>query len=133
MVTRKRKIFESFQPWRTSVSTNIKQEPSILKEMPEVPRDEDDEDIAPKVKLEPRSESGREKMMAEELLKNTELINAILQGNLTEDVDFKLADLKSTDAFQADFTRLQGDKLIDCLGKIANTLNQLCDIVQECN
>lgn len=133
MVTRKRKIFESFQPWRTSVSTNIKQEPSSLNAMPKVPRDNNNEDTALKVKLEPSSEGGREKMMAEELLKNTELVNAILQGNLADDVDFKLADLKNSDGVQADFTRLQGDKLIDCLGKIANTLNQLCDLVQECN
>lgn len=133
MATRKRKIFESFQPWRTSVSTNIKQEPSSLNEMPEVPRENNDEDIALKVKLEPSNEGRREKMMAEELLKNTELINTILQGNLAEDVDFKLTDLKSTEGVQAHFTRLQGDKLIDGLGKIVNTLNQLCDIVQECN
>lgn len=132
MVRRKRKIFESFQPWGASVGTNVKQEPSSLNEMPEVPRDKDD-DIALKVELEPNTEGGREKMMAAELLKNTELINAIIQGNLAEDGDIKLANMKTTEAVQADFTRLQGDKLIDCLGKIANKLNQICDLVQECN
>ncbi|KAL3618064.1 hypothetical protein CASFOL_038385 [Castilleja foliolosa] len=33
---------------------------------------------------------------------------------------------------QIEFTRRQGDKLIDCLGNISATLNQLCDLVQIC-
>ncbi|CAK9169890.1 unnamed protein product [Ilex paraguariensis] len=92
----------------------------------------------PKCSLEEKTLGGKstiegmEEMMAKRLRENAELINDILKGNLAEDVDYRLADLRNAEAFQTDITRLQGDKLISCLGNVANTLKQLCDLVQEC-
>lgn len=74
-----------------------------------------------------------EQTMATMLWENALQINAILEGNLADDVNYRLADLKNAEAVEIDFTRRQGDKLIDCLGNISTTLNQLCDLVQKCN
>ncbi|KAL3627045.1 hypothetical protein CASFOL_028408 [Castilleja foliolosa] len=65
-------------------------------------------------------------------MKRKKRINAILEGNIADDVDYKLGDLKNPEAMQIEFTRRQGDKLIDCLGNMSATLNQLCDLVQIC-
>lgn len=73
----------------------------------------------------------KEQIMATMLWEHTLQINAILEGKLTDEVDYRLVDIKNADALQTDFTRRQGDKLIDCLGKISLTLNQLCDVVQH--
>ncbi|KAL7199834.1 hypothetical protein ACSBR2_022024 [Camellia fascicularis] len=74
----------------------------------------------------------KEQMMAAKLYENAELITDILKGNLGESSDCLLADLKNIKDSQTDFTRRQGDRLITCLGNLADTLDQLCDIVQEC-
>ncbi|CAI9771674.1 unnamed protein product [Fraxinus pennsylvanica] len=73
----------------------------------------------------------KEETLAQILRENALQINAILEGNLADDVDYRLADLKNADAVQIDFARRQGDKLIDCFGKISDTLNQLCDLVRQ--
>ncbi|KAA8520991.1 hypothetical protein F0562_011664 [Nyssa sinensis] len=87
--------------------------------------------IDEKTMPEKGSTEDREKMLAANLRENAELINVILKGNLTEDLDFKLADLKNVETFQTDFTRRQGEELIACLGNLTDTLDQLCDLVQE--
>ncbi|KAK9279224.1 hypothetical protein L1049_013240 [Liquidambar formosana] len=74
----------------------------------------------------------KEQMMARKLRENAELIHAILKGKLTENADYSSADSKKGEAFQTDFTRRQGDKLISCFGDLVNTLEQFCDLVREC-
>ncbi|KAL7227572.1 hypothetical protein ACSBR1_022435 [Camellia fascicularis] len=71
----------------------------------------------------------KEQMMAAKLYENAKLITDILKGNLGESSDCLLADLKNVKDSQTDFTRRQGDRLITCLGNLADTLDQLCDIV----
>ncbi|KAL3513820.1 hypothetical protein ACH5RR_026537 [Cinchona calisaya] len=126
---RKDKIEERFHPWRHILSGIIKPEPSTLNEIPKHPP----KAIIQQVMPEQISEEEKQKMMASKLLENAQLINAILQGNLAEDADCKVADMKNNEATQTDTIRCQGDKIIDCLGNIANTLNQFCEFVQECN
>ncbi|CAL5438758.1 unnamed protein product [Camellia sinensis] len=74
----------------------------------------------------------KEQMMAAKLYENAKLITDILEGNLGKSSDCLLADLKNIKDSQTNFTRRQGDRLITCLGNLADTLDQLCDIVQEC-
>ncbi|KAF5936741.1 hypothetical protein HYC85_024247 [Camellia sinensis] len=74
----------------------------------------------------------KEQMMATKQYENAKLITDILKGNLGESSDCLLADLKNVKDSQTDFTRRQGDRLITCLGNLADTLDQLCDVVQEC-
>ncbi|KAL2489880.1 sequence-specific DNA binding transcription factor [Forsythia ovata] len=73
----------------------------------------------------------KEETLTKILRENAMHINAILEGNLADDVDYRLADLKNADAVQIDFARRQGDKLIDYFGKISETLNLLCDLVRQ--
>ncbi|KAL2472306.1 sequence-specific DNA binding transcription factor [Abeliophyllum distichum] len=73
----------------------------------------------------------KEETLTKILRENAVHINAILEGNLADDVDYRLADLKNADAVQIDFARRQGDKLIDHFGKISETLNLLCDLVRQ--
>lgn len=129
MPPRKDKIEERFHPWKHILKGVIKPEPSALDEIP----DEQPKSTVQMVKPEQISEEEKQKIMTAKLLENAQLINAVLQGNLAEDVDYKLADLKNNEAMQTDSTRRQGDKIIDCLGNIVSTLNQYCQLVQECN
>ncbi|KAG9143579.1 hypothetical protein Leryth_020795 [Lithospermum erythrorhizon] len=80
-----------------------------------------------KVKLDPSNVKVDEHSIASNLLENMEMINSVLQGNLGEE------DFDSKVATQIDIARLQGDKLIHHLGKFSNTLEQLCNIFQQCN
>lgn len=128
-IPRKDKIEERFHPWRHLLSGIIKPEPSALNEIPEQPR----KNIIQQVKPEQISEDEKQKMMAAKLLENAQLINAVLNGDLAEDIDYKLGDLKNSEAIQTDMARRQGDKIIDCLGNIVSALNQFCDLVQERN
>lgn len=74
----------------------------------------------------------KEQMMVMKLRENADLIDAIVKGNLVDSVDFGLGGSKNRETLQADFKRRQGDKLIACLRDIADTLDQLRDIVQKC-
>lgn len=74
----------------------------------------------------------KEQMMVMKLRENADLIDAIVKGNLVDGVDFGLGGSKNRETLQADFKRRQGDKLIACLRDIADTLDQLRDIVQKC-
>lgn len=126
MKRQKRKL-ETLNPWGYSTSSNIKFEESsningkegstkkVIESLPE----------------ESSNNETQEQIMATMLYENALQINAILGGNLADDIDYKLADLKNAEALQTDFTRRQGDKLIDCFGKISETLHQLCDLVQH--
>lgn len=80
-------------------------------------------------KTMPREE--KEQTLTAKLRENAELINAILEGMVNQDVDYKLPDKKNVEAVKEDLTRRQSDSLIVCLGNIANALYQLSNLVQE--
>ncbi|CAL5358336.1 unnamed protein product [Camellia sinensis] len=63
----------------------------------------------------------KEQMKVAKLYENAELITDILKGNPGESSDCLLADLKNIKYSQTDFTRRQGDRLITCLGNLADT------------
>ncbi|XP_057958902.1 trihelix transcription factor ASR3 [Malania oleifera] len=67
------------------------------------------------------SKEEKELMMAEKLRENAKQINAIVEGNLSE----------NSEAFQTDYIRHQGEELIVCLRDLANNLGQFCDLVRE--
>ncbi|KAJ7966024.1 Trihelix transcription factor ASR3 [Quillaja saponaria] len=67
----------------------------------------------------------KELMLTAKLHENAEQIQAIV----SETTDH---DLKNVEDNQIEYARRRGDKLIACLGDVVNTLNQLCDLVQEC-
>ncbi|KAI3453954.1 hypothetical protein Pfo_010617 [Paulownia fortunei] len=124
---RQKRRLETLNPWGYFTSTKIKhEESSSINE-----KVENTKNIVESMPEESNIEM-KEQIMATMLWENALQINAILEGNLADDVDYTLADLKNAEAVQTDFTRRQGDKLIDCLGKISVTLNQLCDLVQQC-
>lgn len=91
-----------------------------------------EEEETKNVEEEETSLEEKEGQMAAKLRENAELIHAILKGKLRDDMDCKLSELRNVEASRIDFTRQQGDKLIACFGDLVNTLNQLCDSVQEC-
>ncbi|XP_057766831.1 uncharacterized protein LOC130987199 [Salvia miltiorrhiza] len=131
---RQKRRLETQNPWGYFTSTKKPHEESSSKQE-EVKNtnnvvESSPEEISTELKEQTESE---EQTMAMMLWENALQINAILEGNLADDVDYKLAGLKNAEAVQIDFTRRQGDKLIDCLGNISTTLNQLCDLVQKCN
>ncbi|XP_041992936.1 uncharacterized protein LOC121743669 [Salvia splendens] len=128
MKRRKRRL-ETQNPWGYFTSTKKPHEESssIQEEAKQTDNAVESlhEEIYTETKEQPESE---EQSLAMMLWERALQINAIVEGNLADDVD-----LKNTEAVQMDFTRRQGDKLIDCLGNISTTLNQLCDLVQKCN
>ncbi|KAL0372023.1 UNVERIFIED_CONTAM: hypothetical protein Scaly_0883900 [Sesamum calycinum] len=128
MKRQKRKL-ETLNPWGYFTSAKIKHEESSSINQN---AGNTNKNIVASVADETNADT-KEQTMATVLWENAVRINSILEGNLADDVDYKLADLKNADAVQIDVTRRQGDKLIDCLGNISTTLNQLCDLVQKCN
>lgn len=127
MKRQKRRI-EAQNPWGYFTSTNTKHiETTSTQE-----ETKNTNNIVESIREETNTDS-KEETMATMLWERAMQINSILEGNLADDVDYKLADLKNSEALEIDFTRRQGDKLIDCLGEISTTLNQLCDLVQKCN
>ncbi|KAL0297406.1 UNVERIFIED_CONTAM: hypothetical protein Sradi_6792700 [Sesamum radiatum] len=128
MKRQKRKL-ETLNPWGYFTSAKIKHEESSSINQN---AGNTNKNIVASVADEANADT-KEQTMATVLWENAVRINSILEGNLADDVDYKLADLKNADAVQIDVTRRQGDKLIDCLGNISTTLNQLCDLVQKCN
>ncbi|KAG6433196.1 hypothetical protein SASPL_104804 [Salvia splendens] len=126
---RQKRRLETQNPWGYFTSTKKPHEESSS--MQEEAKNTDNaveslhEEINTESKEQPESE---EQTLATMLWERALQINAIVDGNLADDVD-----LKNAEAVQMDFTRRQGDKLIDCLGNISTTLNQLCDLVQKCN
>ncbi|KAL3645841.1 hypothetical protein CASFOL_011021 [Castilleja foliolosa] len=125
---RKKRGLQTLSPWgySTNPMTNNDEESSSANE-----KVTNTENIAESLPEQCNIET-QEEVMAHMLYENALQINAILEGNIADDVDYKLGDLKNPEAMQIEFTRRQGDKLIDCLGNISVTLNQLCDLVQLC-
>lgn len=127
MKRQKRRI-ETQNPWGYYTSTNTKhEEATSTQEEAKITND-----IVECIPEETNTDS-KEETMATMLWESAMQINSILEGNLGDDLDYKLADSKNSEALEIDFTRRKGDKLIDCLGKISATLNQLSDLVQKCN
>lgn len=145
--TRKRRAEESLHSWRYTVSGSMKQEQPSVDEKVEPPKiqhspmeiEGEPSSMGDKVEEPPENKVGenimaeqssgedKQEMMALTLQKNAELINAVLEGNFTEDGD---DDMMNSVRDPADLARLQADKLIKYLGKISETLGQLCEIVQ---
>lgn len=73
-----------------------------------------------------------EQILAEKLKGNTEVIHAILAGNLTEAVDDKLDDQRADDTLKTERVRCTADKLISCLVDLTKNLEQLCNVVEKC-
>lgn len=119
------------KPWGYFTCTNIKNEESCnvnennamntTKEIVNSPIEECD-----------KTEK-KEQLLAAILTENALQINTILEGKLAEDLDYKLSELRNSEAVQTDTVRKQADQLIDCLAKISSTLNQYRGMVQQCN
>ncbi|KAH7573937.1 hypothetical protein JRO89_XS03G0229300 [Xanthoceras sorbifolium] len=67
----------------------------------------------------------KEQMMVAKLRENAELVHAIA----TENADYSAANSRNVQDYKSEFARRQGDKLIECLGEIVKSLNQLSDHV----
>ncbi|EYU29169.1 hypothetical protein MIMGU_mgv1a0251332mg, partial [Erythranthe guttata] len=129
---RKKRRLETLNPWGYSTSAkSIKQEEEEENSNINEKRGNTNNVTQSTPEPEQSSVETREQIMATMLWDNAMKINAILEGNVADDTDYKLADMKNAEAVETDFTRLQGDKLIDCFGKISETLKQLCEIVQQ--
>ncbi|XP_049415733.1 trihelix transcription factor ASR3 [Solanum stenotomum] len=114
-------------PRHENSSLEIKRETSSPEEMTELPN----LSIVSKVKAEQYNVDNPEEMMAATLRENAEMITAIAEGNTMDDRDCMLADLNNFDAGRVHLIRSQGNQLIDCLGKISDTLIQLCDAIHK--
>ncbi|XP_016484431.1 uncharacterized protein LOC107804978 [Nicotiana tabacum] len=155
---RKYKMEERLNPWRRILNENRKYEQSMvgikheasIETKVEAPSYEKSslqikrEISSPEEKVEPPNLSmvnmvkaeqinvdNPEEMMAATLRENAELITAIIEGNPMDDRDCRLADLKNSEAGRVHLIRSQGNQLIDCLGKISDTLSQLCDTIHK--
>lgn len=117
---RKRRRLETRNPWGYFTSTEIKLEEPEKEENTNTPEENNNTETT-------------EQLMAAMLHENALKIYAIVEGNISDDVDYNSTDLKNAESVQTDCIRRQGDKLIECLGEIASTLNQLCDLAQKCN
>lgn len=84
-----------------------------------------------KVKAEQINVDNHEEMMAATLRENAEMITAIIEGNPMDDRDCRLDDSKNFEDGHVHLIRSQGNQLIDCLGKISETLSQLCDAIHK--
>ena len=74
------------------------------------------------------SREENEETMALKLQELAVKIQAI--GN--ESADYQAAGSQNVEDYHTEFTRRQGDKLIENLGNFSNILNKLCDLLQEC-
>ncbi|CAL5428459.1 unnamed protein product [Camellia sinensis] len=127
VMPQKRSTEERVTPQKRKINKKIMPEQGRVEKRVKPLKHSKDEKILLKNSMEEK-----EQMMAAKLYENAELIADILKGVLGESSDCLLADLKNVKDSQTDFTRHQGDRLITCLGNLADTLDQLCDIVQDC-
>lgn len=74
------------------------------------------------------SQEEKLQMMPAKLRETAEMINSIVKSRLAE-ADYKLTDLTNLEAIQTDFIRRQGEKLINSLGDLQDTIDQLCTLV----
>ncbi|KAK4277060.1 hypothetical protein QN277_015115 [Acacia crassicarpa] len=91
--------------------TQVKERPSKTCETSEtIGKEEDDETLA--LKLQDLAEQ--------------------VQATITETANCRADFSQNVEAYRTEFTRRQGDKLIASLGDFADTLKQLCNLLQEC-
>ncbi|KAJ8526619.1 hypothetical protein K7X08_029096 [Anisodus acutangulus] len=114
-------------PRHENSSFEIKRETSSLEEKAELPN----LSMISKVKVEQINVDNPEEMMAATLRENAEMITSIIEGNPMDDRDCRLADLKNFEAGRVQLIRSRGNQLVDCLGKISDTLSQLCDAIHN--
>ncbi|OIT31875.1 PREDICTED: trihelix transcription factor ASR3 [Nicotiana attenuata] len=114
-------------PSHEKSSLQIKRETSSQEEKAELPS----LSLVNTVKAEQINVDNPEEMMAATLRENAELITAIIEGSPMDDRDCRLADLKNFEAGRVHLIRSQGSQLIECLGKISDTLSQLCDSIHK--
>lgn len=69
-----------------------------------------------------------EQTLAEKLKENTELIHAIVAGNLTETQGDEMRDQEDEDTLKIERVRSKADKLVSCLRDLAKNLEQLCGV-----
>ncbi|XP_057475511.1 trihelix transcription factor ASR3-like [Actinidia eriantha] len=129
MMHQKQDDQERLRPQKCSTNKNVMPEQRSAEEKAKPLKRRKDE----KIMLENSSIESKEQILFAKLQENAELITSILKGNLDENVDYVLADLKNVDAPRTAFTRRQGDKIITCLGNLGDTLDQLYDIFQGCS
>ena len=129
MMHQKQDDKEKLKPQKCRTNKNVMPEQRSVEEKAKPLKHRKDE----KIILENSSIVAKEQMLFAKLQENAELITSILKGNLDENVDYVLADLKNVEASQTAFTRRQGDKIITCLGNLGGTLDQLYDIFQGCS
>lgn len=82
------------------------------------------------VKLGPPVVENMEQILAAKLMENTKLIDAILAGNFDEIVDEDLTH-GDEEALKIERVRHKADKLVACLGDLANNLEHLCGVVEK--
>lgn len=72
-------------------------------------------------------------ILAAKLMENTELIHAILAGNVTENVDDDddLADVRNEESLKIEKVRRKADKLVACFEDLAKNLEHLCGVVDK--
>lgn len=74
---------------------------------------------------------GMDQILAAKLAENAELINAILAENDDEDINEDFTYLRDDEGFQIEKARRKADKLVACLGDLANNLEHLCGLVEK--
>ncbi|XP_073050991.1 uncharacterized protein [Primulina eburnea] len=122
---RKKRRIEKLNPWGYFTSPKVKLEESsnINAKF---------EDTNSNVGSLPESTiETKEQIMCTILRENAFQINALLECNIDDDADYKLANPKIAEAVQTDLTRQQGDKLIVYLEKISRTLKDFSDLVEQ--
>ncbi|PHU29096.1 hypothetical protein BC332_01189 [Capsicum chinense] len=105
----------------------MKRETSSLEEKAELPI----LSMVSEVKVEQTNIDNPEEMMAATLRENAEMITAIIEGNPMDDRDCRPADFKNFEDGRVRLIRSQGNQLIDCLGKISDTLSQFYDAIHK--
>lgn len=73
----------------------------------------------------------KEQSLAAKLQESAELIHAIVKENLSEKAKRVNSTVKNAEEFKTDVIRRQGNRLIACLGVMIESLNQICDVVQN--
>ncbi|XP_021744351.1 uncharacterized protein LOC110710370 [Chenopodium quinoa] len=80
---------------------------------------------------EPPVAEDMEQILAAKLMENTELIHAILAGNVTENVDEDLTSVRNEESLKTENVIRKADKLVACLGDLAKNLEHLCGAVEK--
>lgn len=70
-------------------------------------------------------------ILAAKLMENTELIHAILAGNVNENVDEVLANVRDEESLKTEKVRRIADELMACLEDLTKNLEHLCGVVEK--